>query len=74
MVDMIRDDEVYRPKEVAETPRVSQATISRLIREGKLRAFRVGGQWRILDSEVRRYLEVSTSAALIKSSDARSLT
>jgi excisionase family DNA binding protein len=35
---------------------VSRATLVRAIQKGRLKAFRVEGQWRILHSEVVRYL------------------
>jgi excisionase family DNA binding protein len=55
---------VYRPREVAEALRVSTVTVSRAIRDGKLKAFRVGGQWRILGSEVTNYLNRGTEGAM----------
>ena len=44
---LLRDSKIYTPREIAEALRVSAVTVSRAIREGKLRAFRVGGQWRV---------------------------
>jgi len=64
MDEMISDNKVYTPSEVASCLRVSPVTISRSIREGKLKAFRVGGQWRILGSQVVQYLESQTSRAM----------
>jgi excisionase family DNA binding protein len=64
MREMISDNKVYTPSEVASCLRVSPVTISRSIRDGKLQAFRVGGQWRILGSQVVRYIESQTNLAL----------
>jgi excisionase family DNA binding protein len=64
MNDVMRAERVYTPAEVSTTLRVSQATISRAIRGGGLRAFRVGGQWRILGTELARYIDTETKAAL----------
>jgi hypothetical protein len=38
-------------------------------RNGKLRAFRVGGQWRILGSDLMSYLNSETESAMNKRSD-----
>lgn len=64
---MVKDDQVYTPKEVAKALRVSAVTISRAIREGRLKAFRIGGQWRIYGSELREYVETETQKALHRS-------
>ena len=65
--DMIKGEQVYTPQEVAQVLKVSAATVSRAIRDGKLKGIRVGGQWRILGSDLVRYLNVETQAALDRS-------
>jgi excisionase family DNA binding protein len=62
--DVIKEESVYQAKEIAQALRVSTVTIARAIRTGKLKAFRVGGQWRILGSEVSRYIKTGTSEAI----------
>jgi len=69
MNSMIDETQVYRPSEVAQVLRVSAVTVSRAIREGKLRAFRVGGQWRILGADLMSYLNSETKSAMNKRSD-----
>jgi excisionase family DNA binding protein len=64
--DVIKEDQVYMPKEVADALRVSPLTVSRAIHEGKLKAIRLRGQWRILGAELIRYLQAETDAALGK--------
>jgi excisionase family DNA binding protein len=64
ITEVIKDDQFYRPKDVAAALRVSTVTISRAIRQGKLKAFRIGGQWRILGSEIPRDLEAETTRSL----------
>jgi excisionase family DNA binding protein len=61
---MVKDDQIYSPKEVAQALRVSAVTISRAIREGKLKAVRIGGQWRIYGSELNQYVSAETQKAL----------
>ena len=66
MNDLIKDDQVYKPRDVADVLRVSEVTVARAIRNGKLSAFRVGGQWRILGSDLSQYIHFETRAALQK--------
>jgi excisionase family DNA binding protein len=66
---MIDESQVYRPSEVAKVMRVSALTITRTISGGKLRAFRVGGQWRILGSDLMSYLNRERESAMNKRPD-----
>jgi excisionase family DNA binding protein len=47
-------------REVAETMRVSNMTVYRLIRAGDLPAIRVGKHFRIRENELNEYLESQT--------------
>ena len=47
-------------REVAETMRVSNMTVYRLIRAGELPAIRVGKHFRIREQELNAYLESQT--------------
>lgn len=47
----------FTPEQVAETLQVSVDTILRLINDKKIRASRVGKQWRISEGALERYLE-----------------
>ena len=69
MERLVKDDKIYSTSEVAKALRVSSVTITRAIREGKLKAFRAGGQWRILGSDVTRYVEHQTNKAFGKPED-----
>ena len=66
MERLVKDEKIYRTTEVAKALRVSSVTITRAIRDEKLKAFRAGGQWRIPGSEVTRYVEHQTKKALGK--------
>lgn len=48
--------------ELAKRLRVSGPTVRKLITDGKLRALRVGRQWRIPATEVERFLAAHGSA------------
>jgi len=49
-------DRLLTVGEVAETMRVSNMTVYRLIKSGQLAAIRVGKNYRIRESDVDRYL------------------
>lgn len=49
------DSEYYTIEEVARLLKVSKDTIYREIQAGKLRAVKIGNQWRIHHSEIQRY-------------------
>jgi excisionase family DNA binding protein len=61
---LIVRERVYRPSEVAKALRISSVTVSRAIRCGKLKAFRVGGQWRIVGSDILAFVDDGTNTAL----------
>ncbi len=50
-------ERMWRVREVAELLRVHRATVNEWIRQGRIRAVRVGKLWRIPDSEVKRIVE-----------------
>ena len=49
-------DRLLTVAEVAATMRVSNMTVYRLIKSGELPAIRLGKTYRVLESEVERYL------------------
>ena len=60
---MDADDRLLTVREVAETMRVSNMTVYRLIKAGDLHALRVGRNFRIRESDVDRYFEAGTVSA-----------
>ncbi|HDJ84007.1 MAG TPA: IS607 family transposase [Desulfurococcaceae archaeon] len=50
------DEKLYRTREVAELLNISVSGVKKWIREGKIRAIRVGRFWMVPESEVRRIL------------------
>ena len=43
--------------ETAELLQVSQRTVNRMIQSKKLPAFKVGGQWRVRESQLTKWLQ-----------------
>jgi len=50
----IHEDTIYTPKETQEYLKVSQSTITRMIKSGLIRAAKVGKQYRIFGKEILR--------------------
>ncbi|MFH1581721.1 MAG: helix-turn-helix domain-containing protein [Pseudomonadota bacterium] len=48
----VRENEIYTSEETKSLLKISQSTFLRLIKKGILRAYKVGGQYRILGKEI----------------------
>lgn len=49
---MINPNEIYTTEEARDFLKVSESTIKRLLRRGIIKAYKVGGQYRIWGSEI----------------------
>ena len=49
-------EKVFTVKELSEYLKVSDKTVKTLLRAGKIKANKVGREWRVLKSEVDKYL------------------
>ncbi len=52
----VDEQEIYTPQETISILKISDSTFRRLIRNGVLRAGKIGGQYRILGREILRLL------------------
>ena len=52
----IKENTVYTREEAEELLKISRSTMMRLIKKGVIRAAKIGGQYRILGSELLRVL------------------
>lgn len=50
-------DEIFTPKEVSEKLKVSERTVNEWLRNGKLRASKLGRQWRITEQQLNDFLK-----------------
>lgn len=50
-------EEYYTPKEVAQKLKMDLSTVYRWIREGELKAVKIGSLWRISETELKRFLD-----------------
>lgn len=52
-------EKYYSPKEVAEMYNIAKSTVTKVIREGKLKAIRFGNVWRIPESALQDFIKES---------------
>lgn len=52
----IQEDVIYTPKETQRYLKVSQSTMTRMLKSGLVRAAKVGKQYRILGKEILRVI------------------
>ena len=53
--------ETLTPNEIAKILRIHPFTVTRLAREGKIPAFKVGGIWRFRKDQFERWIEQETN-------------
>jgi len=58
---MKKNEEVYSSKEVADKFKVTYLTVFRWIKSGKLKAFKVGKQYRIKQEDLDTFIQSSKS-------------
>lgn len=58
---IIYDEKHHNIKEVAEILSISTTTVHNYIKNGTLKAIKIGGLWHITESTIKAYLEGSTS-------------
>ena len=56
----------YLVEEVSQYLRIHPYTVRRLAREGKIPAFRVGGQWRFRKDEIDKWSKKETGVVINK--------
>lgn len=61
MVENTITDEILTLKEVAEYLKLAEKTVYRLVAEGKLPDFKVGGSWRFKKCDIENWIETSKS-------------
>lgn len=67
MNEEIKPNAVYTTKETMDILKVSESTIKRMLKNGLIRANKVGGQYRILGKELLRLLSPELEKEAISS-------
>ena len=57
MDEKLEDIRLLTLSEAADLLQVSTRTLQRMIRNGQLPAFKVGGQWRLRETQLRQWVE-----------------
>lgn len=57
---MGNDIRVYDIQEVMDILRVTRRTVYNWLRAGKIKAFKVGKEWRITEESLREFMETGT--------------
>ncbi|MEM3442258.1 MAG: helix-turn-helix domain-containing protein [Candidatus Bathyarchaeia archaeon] len=55
----MNNEKFYLIKEIAKTYRVTPEAVLKWIKEGKLKAIRIGGVWRIPESALQEFIKAS---------------
>ena len=66
MSEEIREHLVYTTNEARSLLKISESTIKRLLKNGVLRANKVGGQYRILGKEILRLISPELEKKSVK--------
>ena len=57
---MAKDIEVYTLKEIEDLLHVTRRTLYNWIKGGKLKAFRIGKEWRVTREALEQFMETGT--------------
>ncbi len=60
-VDMI-DETLLTPAQVAERLQVNERTVTRWLRDGYLRGYKLGKEWRVSPGDLQRFIERHSNA------------
>jgi excisionase family DNA binding protein len=60
---MAIDDKALTVKEVSELLQIHETTVYKMIREGKIPAFKIGSDWRFLKHRIERWLAEQNKGA-----------
>ena len=63
MNPMAIDHEVLTVKEVCELLQISEATVYKMIKEGKIPSFQIGSDWRFLKHRLVRWMAEQSMGA-----------
>jgi excisionase family DNA binding protein len=57
---MAKDIEVYTLKEIQDLLQVTRRTLYNWIKDGKLKAFRIGKEWRVTKEALEEFTKIGT--------------
>jgi excisionase family DNA binding protein len=60
---MALDHEILTVKDICEILQINQSTVYKLVREGRIPAFRIGSDWRFQKEGIVRWMAEQTKGA-----------
>lgn len=66
MTEEIKNNQIYTVQETEKLLKISNSTIKRMLKNGLLRANKVGGQYRIMGKEILRIVSPEVEKKAIK--------
>lgn len=66
MVEEIKAEQIYTPKEARDFLKVSESTMKRMLKSGIIEAYKVSGQYRIWGSEILRLVSPKLESKVYK--------
>lgn len=56
MVEEIKPNKIYTPKETRDFLKISESTMKRMLKSGLIKAYKVSGQYRIWGNEILKLI------------------
>ncbi len=56
MVEEIKPNKIYTPKETRDFLKISESTMKRMLKNGLIKAYKVSGQYRIWGNEILKLI------------------
>lgn len=66
MVEEIKSNKIYTPKEARDFLKISESTMKRMLRGGIIKAYKVSGQYRIWGDEILRLVSPKLESRVYK--------
>jgi len=66
MDNKIKPNEIYTTKETRDFLKISESTIKRLLKKGVIKAYKVGGRYRIWGSEILKLVSPKLESRVYK--------
>lgn len=67
MIEQIKPNEIYTTKETQDFLKISESTIKRMLKNGVITAYKVGGRYRIWGSEILSLISPEVESKVYKS-------
>lgn len=66
MVEEIKPESIYTPKETRDFLKISESTMKRMLKNGIIKAYKVSGQYRIWGHEILKLVSPSFDREIFK--------